>query len=44
MHQISLAFGCGPANENGLHVCSFPNGEEVVAEWQPQPVYEAFTG
>jgi acyl-coenzyme A thioesterase PaaI-like protein len=37
-------FGCGPANEKGLHVRSFPNGEEVVAEWQPQPVYEAFTG
>jgi acyl-coenzyme A thioesterase PaaI-like protein len=37
-------FGCGPANEKGLHVRSFPNDGEVVAEWQPQPVYEAFTG
>lgn len=37
-------FGCGPANEKGLHIRSFPNGEDVVAEWQPQPVYEAFTG
>jgi acyl-coenzyme A thioesterase PaaI-like protein len=27
-----------------LHIRSFPNGEEVVAEWQPQPEYEAFQG
>ena len=28
-------FGCGPANPIGLHVRSFPAGDEVVAEWQP---------
>jgi acyl-coenzyme A thioesterase PaaI-like protein len=37
-------FGCGPANENGLHVRSFADGDEVVAEWQPQTKYEAFPG
>lgn len=37
-------FGCGPANEQGLHIRSFPEGEEVVAEWQPQQQYEAFEG
>jgi acyl-coenzyme A thioesterase PaaI-like protein len=37
-------FGCGPANPKGLHVQSFPNGEEVIAEWKPKPEYEAFTG
>lgn len=37
-------FGCGPANEKGLRIRSFPNGEEVVAEWQPRPEYESFTG
>lgn len=37
-------FGCGPANPNGLHVRSFPNGEEVVAEWQASKEYEAFEG
>lgn len=37
-------FGCGPANEQGLHIRSFPEGEEVVAEWQPQKQYEAFEG
>lgn len=37
-------FGCGPANPRGLHVRSFPNGEEVVAEWQPSTEYEAYEG
>jgi acyl-coenzyme A thioesterase PaaI-like protein len=37
-------FGCGPANEKGLHIRSFPQGDEVVAQWQPQPEYEAFPG
>ncbi|MGH9880511.1 MAG: PaaI family thioesterase, partial [Pyrinomonadaceae bacterium] len=37
-------FGCGPANPKGLHIRSFPEGEEVVAEWQPAKEYEAFEG
>ena len=37
-------FGCGPANPKGLHVRSFPDGDEVVAEWQPSPEYEAYSG
>jgi len=37
-------FGCGPANEKGLHIRSFPQNDEVVAEWQPRTEYEAFTG
>jgi acyl-coenzyme A thioesterase PaaI-like protein len=37
-------FGCGPANEKGLHVRSFPDGEVVIAEWTPKPEYEAFPG
>jgi len=37
-------FGCGPANEKGLHVRSFPDGEQLVAEWLPRPEYEAFEG
>jgi acyl-coenzyme A thioesterase PaaI-like protein len=40
----SACFGCGPANERGLHVRSFPAGEEVVCEWQPETQYEAFPG
>jgi len=37
-------FGCGPANPKGLHIRSFPEGDEVVAEWQPSHEYEAFPG
>ena len=37
-------WGCGPANAEGLRIRSFPKGEEVVAEWMPQPKYEAFPG
>lgn len=37
-------FGCGPANARGLHVRSFPNGDEVVAEFKPEKYQEAFDG
>ena len=37
-------FGCGPANSKGLHVRSFPDGDEVIAEWEPAPEYEAYNG
>src|SRR2546425_1670599 len=40
----NACFGCGPANDRGLHIHSFPNGDEVVAEFQPQTYQEAFTG
>ena len=40
----STCYGCGPANEKGLRVRSFARGEEVVAEWTPQPYHEAFPG
>jgi acyl-coenzyme A thioesterase PaaI-like protein len=40
----NACFGCGPANPKGLHIRSFPQGEEVVAEWQPNKEYEAFEG
>ena len=42
----SACFGCGPANERGLHVRSFPSaeGDEVVCEWRGDPQYEAFPG
>jgi acyl-coenzyme A thioesterase PaaI-like protein len=37
-------FGCGPANPQGLHVRSFPEGEKVVAEWKAETMHEAFPG
>jgi len=40
----NACFGCGPANERGLHIRSFPRGDEVVADFEPQPWQEAFTG
>jgi len=40
----SICFGCGVKNEKGLHIRSFPNGEEVVAEWNAEPHHQAFPG
>ena len=43
----SACFGCGPANEKGLGVRSFPaegGGDEVVCEWRAEPHHEAFPG
>ncbi len=40
----SICFGCGPANPKGLRIRSVPKGEEVVAEWMPEPHHEAFPG
>lgn len=40
----SICFGCGPANEKGLHINSFPEGDEVVAEWRAEPHHQAFPG
>src|ERR671924_1287335 len=37
-------WGCGPANPDGLRIRSFARGDEVVAEWKPEPKYEAFPG
>ena len=39
-------FGCGPKNEKGLRIRSFPdaNGVDVVAEWQAEAYHESFTG
>jgi acyl-coenzyme A thioesterase PaaI-like protein len=40
-------FGCGPANDAGLRIRSFPSPadpDEVVADWTPAPHHEAFEG
>jgi len=37
-------FGCGPANERGLRIRSFPEGDEVVCSWKAEPHHEAFDG
>lgn len=40
----SICYGCGPANQGGLHVRSFAGGAETVATWTPAPHHEAFPG
>ena len=43
----STCFGCGPANEQGLRIRSFPSPDapgETTAEWTPSPMHEAFPG
>lgn len=37
-----ICFGCGPANDKGLHIRSFPEGDEVVASWRPETHHQAF--
>ncbi len=39
-----ICFGCGPANEKGLHIRSFPEGDELVAEWRAESHHQAFPG
>jgi acyl-coenzyme A thioesterase PaaI-like protein len=41
---LTRCFGCGPANEQGLRIQSFVEGDEVVCEWTPAPHHEAFPG
>jgi acyl-coenzyme A thioesterase PaaI-like protein len=40
----NACFGCGPANEKGLRIRSFVEGDQVVATWTPQQHHEAFPG
>lgn len=43
----TICFGCGPANERGLHIRSFPDpaaATDVIADWTPAPHHEAFPG
>ena len=40
----NACWGCGPANRDGLRIRSFVDNDEVVAEWKPEPKYEAFPG
>jgi acyl-coenzyme A thioesterase PaaI-like protein len=37
-------FGCGPANPQGLHLASRPEGDGLVATFRPEPHHEAFEG
>ena len=41
---LSACFGCGPANDKGLRIRSFVEGDEVIAEWTASSHHEAFPG
>lgn len=40
----NACFGCGPANERGLRIRSFEQGDLLVCEWEPSSHHEAFEG
>jgi acyl-coenzyme A thioesterase PaaI-like protein len=40
----NICFGCGPANEKGLRIKSYVEGDELVATFQPEPHHQAFDG
>ncbi len=43
----NTCFGCGPANDKGLRLRSFPtggDGDELVCVWRPEAHHEAFPG
>ena len=39
-----ICFGCGPANEKGLRIRSFSDGDQLVAEWRAEAHHQAFPG
>jgi acyl-coenzyme A thioesterase PaaI-like protein len=39
-----ICFGCGHANEKGLRIRSFAQGEAVICEWMPREEHQAFPG
>ena len=40
----SVCYGCGPANEKGLHIRSFEEGDELICDWKPEAHHLAFPG
>lgn len=37
-------FGCGPANHAGLHLKSYEDGDDLVAEWVPEARFQGPPG
>lgn len=40
----SICFGCGPANDQGLRLESFVEGDQLVCRFLPKPHHHAFPG
>lgn len=41
-----VCFGCGPSNTEGLHIKSYPEGNDdiLVADFTPRPYHTGYTG
>jgi acyl-coenzyme A thioesterase PaaI-like protein len=37
-------FGCGPANPDGLHLKSYEDGDDLIAEWVPEERFQGPPG
>lgn len=42
--EYKVCYGCGTNNPHGLHIESHVEGDEVVAQFTPQPYHTAFPG
>ena len=42
--QSYNCFGCSPANNAGLHLQFWLNGNELIAKWQPENHFEGWVG
>jgi uncharacterized protein (TIGR00369 family) len=40
----NMCFGCGPANDKGLRIRSFEEGDGFVCDFTPEPHHQAFAG
>jgi acyl-coenzyme A thioesterase PaaI-like protein len=40
----NICFGCGAANDKGLRIKSYVDGDELVATFHPEPHHQAFEG
>jgi acyl-coenzyme A thioesterase PaaI-like protein len=40
----NICFGCGPANDKGLRIKSFVEGDDLVATFHAEPHHQAFEG
>lgn len=40
----NACFGCGPANPDGLHLKSYEDGDDLVAEWTPEERFQGPPG
>jgi acyl-coenzyme A thioesterase PaaI-like protein len=40
----NVCYGCGPANERGIGLRSFVEGDQLIATWQADSHYQAFEG